>query len=134
MINYLLPLLSPFLKALEMRDVQNQKKSEVISALRRAIRETKLHIEKTRSGDFGSDNFNEVASRDLSDKWSRVAEIIRPLDVRLAYTFEEKSDYWSNPHGFRLSIQDGNRRFDYRIRLEEVEQELIRLENSFLKK
>lgn len=131
MINYLLPLLSPFLKALEMRDSQRQRKSEIISTLRSALRDTKLHIENTRTNDFGADNFNEVASTDLSDKWSRVAEIIRPLDGRLAYIFEDKSDYWSNPQGFRLSIQDENRRFSYRIRLEEVEQELIKLEKSF---
>ncbi len=114
------------------RLASKQAKSKVISSLKNALRLTDKHIEDTRQGEFGDIEFSDVESKELSAAWSKVAEAIRPFDDGLAQTFEDKSDYWINPHGFRSDIQNGKRRFNYRFRLSEVKAELERIENNGL--
>jgi hypothetical protein len=108
----------------------HQAKSEVISSLKNAIRLTEKHIEDTRKGKFGKKGFQDVESKELSGAWSRVAQAIRPFDRVIARTFEDKSDYWINPHGFWQDIQNGDRSYDYGFRLKEVKNELERIENG----
>ena len=109
---------------------ENQAKSEVISSLRNALRLTEQHIKDTRTGKLGKKRFYDVESRELSNAWSRVAQAIRPFDGGLARTFEDKSDYWINPSGFWQDIQNGERSYDYGMRLKQVKKELVRIENG----
>lgn len=131
MIKYFADLLNVFLKSKEMRLAERQARSIIISALREAIRYTKLHIRNYRIGEFGEKNFIDVASIELSSKWSYVATLIRPYDPSLARTFEDKSDYWTDPHQFRLEVQNDERRWSYSMRLDEVEWELVELERNY---
>jgi len=126
-----MPLLSPALNALKMYDDRQREKSRVISALRNALRVTYTHILDTRIGEFGEEDFKETSSHELSELWSEVARSIRPFDPSVARAFEDKSDYWINPHGFLLAVQDRERRYDYRIRLDEVQLILLDLEHQY---
>jgi hypothetical protein len=130
MIEFLISLIGNFFGIASFKLASKQAKSEVISSLKNALRLTNKHIEDTRQGEFGDIEFSDVHSKELSAAWSRVALAIRPFDNGLAQTFEEKSDYWINPHGFKKDIQNGKRRFNYRFRLSEVKIELERIENK----
>jgi hypothetical protein len=115
MIDYLLGLLNVFLTGANLNQAKKQEKSEVISTIRNALRATKKHIQENRSNEFGDEDFSDVDSKELSDMWSKAAQAIRPSDPGLAAIFEEKSDYWTNPTGFRREIQEGQRRFNFRF-------------------
>lgn len=90
--------------------------SEAKTALLQAFRETKKHISETRT------DYDDIASEKLSEKWSIVAEKIRPFNPETANILEMKADYWINPNEFRREIQDGQRRFDFRMMLVEIEK------------
>lgn len=126
MIEYLIGTLEAFLRGKEFIQDQRAEKSKIISLIRAALRETKKHIEETRVGDYG-----DVESENLAAKWSKAAEAIRPFNPRTAQTFEDKSDYWTNPHGFTHDIQSGQRRFDDLFRIEAVEKTLKQLETKW---
>ena len=128
MIEYLVSLLSPFLKGFELRDTRLKRKSEVVSKLKAAIRLTEKHISETSKGEY-----DDVESEKLSKKWSEVAEAIRPFNDDLARVFEEKSDYWAYPLGFRKDLQSGKRRRDFRLRLTVVKQIAANLEKRWRK-
>jgi hypothetical protein len=130
MLDFLMSSIGNFFGIASFKLASNQAKSEVISSLKNALRLTEKHIEDTRQGEFGDIEFSDVYSKELSEAWSRVAKAIRPFDNGLAQTFEEKSDYWINPNGFRNDIQNGKRRFNYKFRLYEVKTELARIENK----
>jgi hypothetical protein len=132
MFEYIMGLVGALFSIKKFQLASNQAKSEAISSLRHALRLTTRHIQETRVGEFGEIGFNDVESRELSDAWSRVACAIRPFNRSLAKTFEDKSDYWLNPDGFRNDIQEGRRRFNYRMRITEVLTELGRIENGGL--
>lgn len=102
----------------------NIAKSEAISALRNAIRLTEYHIRHTRIGEFGEEGFSDFESKELANAWANVAKTIRPFDKSLAESFEVKSDYWINPHGFQREIAEGKRIFDGSIRLSEVKKRI----------
>lgn len=130
MVEFFMSLIGNLFGIASFQLASKQAKSKVISSLKDALRLTNKHIEETRQGDFGDIEFSDVQSKELSAAWSTVAEAIRPFDIGLAQTFEEKSDYWINPHGFRNDIQSGKRRFNYRFRLSEVKTELAKIENK----
>jgi hypothetical protein len=132
MVEFFMSLIGNLFGIASFQLASKQAKSEVISSLKNALRLTDKHIEDTRQGEFGDIEFNDVESKELSSAWSRVAEAIRPFDNGLAQTFEDKSDYWINPQGFRNDIQNGKRRFNYRFRLSAVKAELERIENNGL--
>lgn len=126
MVDYLLGILQVFLNGAEFLSNRKAQRSKVLSLVRNALRETKKHISDTREGDYG-----DIESRALAERWSQAAEAIRPFSPRTAQTFEEKSDYWTNPHGFTRDIQNGNRRFDDLFRIEAVEKTLKELEQKW---
>ena len=130
MVEFFLGLVGNFFGIASFNLANKQAKSEVISSLRHAIRLTESHINKTRIGEFGAIGFSDMESHELADAWSRVANAIRPFDRKLARTFEDKSDYWINPHGFRHDIQNGERKLQYGIMLVEVKKELDKIENG----
>lgn len=125
MIDFFMSLVGNLFGIASFRLASLQARSEVISSLRNALRLTDKHIGETRV-----DDFTDIESKELSQAWSDVARVIRPFDKGLAQTFEDKSDYWINPNGFRIDIQEGKRRFNYRFRLTEVRRELERIERN----
>jgi hypothetical protein len=127
MIEYFLSGISTWLQGAEFRQNQLAKRSEVLSALKYALRSTKKHISDTRT------EFGDVESKELADKWSIAAKLIRPFNDDVASTLEQKSDYWTNPYGFKSEIQNGERRFDFRFRITEVEKMIRQLENNWKK-
>ena len=131
MIDYFFGGFGAYFSGKSYQLAKQQVKSKAISSLRNAIRQTNKHIQDNRQGDFGGENFSDTDSKDLVNAWSLAAEAIRPISPDWANVFEQKSDYWSSPVGFRQDIQNHNRRFDFRFRLSEVEKKLIELENSF---
>lgn len=131
MIKYFADLFNVFLKSQEIDLMDRKARSVIISALRDAIRYTKIHIKNYRIGEFGEQNFQDVESFELVSKWSEVARLIRPYDPSLAKTLEDKSDYWTDPHQFRLEVQNDERRWTYSMRLDEVERELAELERNY---
>jgi hypothetical protein len=128
MLSNFLSFVSTFCEGQSFLLSSKQAKSQVISSLKNALRLTYKHINETRQGE--PDNYTDKESKELSDAWSKVAMVIRPFDSYLAQIFEEKSDYWINPYGFREEIQNGERRFNYKFRLEEVEKELVLIERN----
>jgi hypothetical protein len=130
MLEFFMSLIGNLFGIASFQLANKQAKSEVISSLKNALRLTDKHIEDTREGEFGDIEFSDVESKELSTAWSKVAEAIRPFDSGLAQTFENKSDYWINPNGFRKDIQSGKRRFDCRFRLSAVKIELAKIENK----
>jgi len=131
MIEYLFGFFGAFYGRKGYQLAEKQLKSKAISSLKNAVRQTDFHIEKTRQGEFGGDNFSDRDSNELVMVWSLAAEAIRPISPEWASVFEEKSDYWRSPVGFRQDIQNHQRRFDFRIRLSEVEKKLVELEANF---
>jgi len=119
MFEYFMSAVGLALQAKDHIDNYDVRKSEAESALRQAFRCTKKHIKTTRT-EFGDED-----STELANKWKVVAEKIRPFDKDTANILEMKADYWIDVNGFKNDIQDGNRRFDYRFRLNEIEK-LIR--------
>ncbi len=115
-IEYFAGFIQPFLQALEISRTSAKDKSAAISALRDALRHTKKHIADNRFGLYG-----DTESHELSSKWARAAELIRPYDEIFANSLESKSDYWIEPYGFKQEIQNGARREDDRMRLDNVE-------------
>lgn len=105
-------------------------KSRVYSAFRKAYKMTRKHIETTRQGEFGDNDFSDIDSDELANAWAEAAEAIRPYNPSLAQTFDDKSDYWRSPWGFHREIQEGTRRFNYKFRLDEVEKELLKMEKE----
>ena len=132
MFEYLIGLVGAVFAIKKFQLANRQARSEVISSLRDAIRLTIRHIQETREGEFAEEGFSDFESRELATAWSRAALAIRPFNRRLANTFEQKSDYWTNPTGFRHDIEDGRRRFDYMFRLSVVIGELNRIEHGGL--
>lgn len=130
MLDFFMSLIGNVLGAASFSLASRQAKSHVISTLRNAIRLTDKHIADTRTDEFAGEDFIDVESTELSEAWSKVAAAIRPYDQQTAQTFEDKSDYWLNPYGFREDVRDGKRRFNYRFRLDEVKKDLIRIENG----
>jgi hypothetical protein len=131
MIDYFFGGFGAYFSGKSYQLAQQQLKSKVISSLRNAIRLTNKHIQDNRNGEFGEVNFSDVDSKELVNAWSLAAEAIRPISSDWAKVFEQKSDYWTSPVGFRQDIQNQTRRFDFRFRLSEVEKKLIELENNF---
>ncbi len=130
MIEFFMGLIGNLFGIASFQLAENQAKSEAVSSLRHALRLTEKHIEDTRRGKVGKKGFVDVKSKELSGAWSRVAQAIRPFDSGLARTFEDKSDYWINPYGFWQDIQNGERSYDYGMRLKQVKKELVRIENG----
>ena len=107
-----------------------QAKSRVYSTFRKAFKMTKKHIDNTRSGEFGEVDFADIDSDELANAWGEAAEAIKPYNPGLAQIFYQKSDYWRSPYGFYMEIQEEKRRFDYKFRIDEVENELLRMERE----
>jgi hypothetical protein len=103
-------------QALQVADDHNIRYSEAKTALLQAFRETKKHIAETRT------DYDDIASKKLSKKWSKVAEKIRPFNANTANILEMKADYWISPYEFKREIQDGQRRYDFRMMLVEIEK------------
>ena len=131
MMDHLFGFFGAFYSGKSYQLAEKQVKSKAITSLRNALRQTAAHIKKTRQGEFGGDNFSDSDSNKLVSAWSLAAESIRPISPEWARVFEEKSDYWKSPVGFRLDIQNHQRRFDFRIRLTEVVKKLDELESKF---
>jgi hypothetical protein len=131
MIEHLFGFFGAFYSGKSYQLAEKQVKSEAISSLRNALRQTDHHIKSTRQGEFGGKNFSDSDSAELVSAWSLAAEAIRPISPDWARVFEEKSDYWKSPVGFRMDIQNHQRRFDFRIRLTEVVKILDELESKF---
>ena len=125
MIEFFTGLLGPFLQATEQSHARLKERSEALSALKEALRLTKKHVAETR------EDFGDIESRELAEKWSKAANLVRPFDAKLAKSLEHKSDYWTLPYEFKRQIQDGERRFDFRFRISEVEKRIREIENRF---
>lgn len=116
MLEYFISIIQVAFQVVQLNKEYNVKYSEAKTALLQAFRETKKHIAETRT------DYDDIASEKLSKKWSKVAEKIRPFNSDTANILEMKADYWINPHEFKREIQDGQRRYDYRIMLVEIEK------------
>ena len=116
MIEYFIGLLGQVIPMLQYNNEREKEKSLAISALKEAVRATKSHINNHRIEDV------DIESTELKEKWSLVAEKIRPFNENTARIFEMKADYWQDPYGFHLDIEKGRRRFEYRFMLIEVER------------
>ena len=124
MIEFFMGLLGTFIQSKEYQDNKLSRKSEMISALNEALRYTKMHISKTRN------EYGDAESSLISDKWSKVAKLMRPYNEVTANILEMKADYWLNPNGFKEDFQNQSRRFDFRFRIVEVENMINRLNNK----
>jgi hypothetical protein len=132
MIEYFFSLIGNIISISSFNLANDQAKSEVISSLRMALRLTESHINNTRVGEFGGEEFTDKDSSELVAAWSRVAQATRPFDSGLARIFEDKSDYWTNPSGFHRDIIDGRRIFNGAIRIQSINEELNRIESRGL--
>jgi len=124
MFDFFTGLIGTFIQSMEYQNSKSIQKSEIISGLNEALRYTKMHISETR------DEYGDAESTLISDKWSKVAELIRPYNEVTANILEMKADYWLNPNGFKEDIQNQNRRFDFRFKIVEVEKMINRLNNK----
>lgn len=131
MIDYIFGGFRAYFSGKSYQLAKEQVKSKAISSLRNAIRQTYKHVQDNRKGEFGDIDFSDDDSIELVNAWSLAAGAIRPIDPDWANIFEQKSDYWTSPVGFRKDIQNYSRRFDFRIRLSEVENKLSELEKNF---
>lgn len=116
----------------ELNEAQMEKlkdRNVIFHSIKTAFRETIKHIDKTRKGEDGLD----VSSEKLRDLWWEASGAIRPIYPDLARTFEDKSDYWTDPERFKEQIQTGERRFNYKFRLNEVERQIKALERKWFK-
>lgn len=126
MLEYFFSFLTTFFQGLQYAHMSRKDKSDAISALKDALRHTKKHIKEKRV-----ENFGDVESTEIAKKWSDAARLIRPFDPDFANAIEHKADYWTDPYGFKQEISDGNRRFNFRFRITEVENQLRDFENLF---
>ena len=131
MIEFILGLMSPVIDMIELSEAKKIRKSEAISAMREALRQTRKHIDLTREIDI-DENYDDLASEILVEKWSIAARLIRPFDPHFASTLENKADYWKNPNGFMDDIQNGIIQYDYRFRLNLVISKINQLEKKLV--
>lgn len=132
MLEYFLQFMPNFLELAEHAETKKIRKSEAISALRDALRSTRNHIDLTRNFNI-DENYDDIASENLANKWSNAANLIRPFDFEFASTLENKADYWVNPNGFRNDILNGTIHYDFRINLNIVIGRINELEKRLLR-
>jgi hypothetical protein len=133
MIQYLFGGLRTYLKAKELSLSKNKQKSATVSALKKALRSTKKHIESNPSKEMIDAKTSDLESEELAELWSKAAELIRPYNPGVAQRFEDKSDYWTNPKLFRQDIKDAKRKRDFRMHIDEVEKLINAIEEDWKK-
>ena len=100
---------------LERKDIDKQNKGRALQALIDAYQLTSEHIRETRDADIGDE-----ASEQLRVKWLEVATVCRTDIPELYDVFLHKSDYWLSPDVFRQEVASGERRYDFRFKLNEI--------------